>query len=208
MLTKNHLIFVLLIAVLLLSLFAWDRDKGYDVIQDSYNSIENELEVNKTKLQEQIQISALRRDSIEYWKSRVDTIIIKVEKDRKESSGKITEAKSVTEDTAKAKVWERFKNFKEIHVFTTISDSIKLELRGIAEINKAMQQELLQSSKMATSQNSTITLMSEQITLKDETIFLKDTEIEQLKKDRPRLFLKGVGIGIGIGAIGVLILVL
>lgn len=206
MLTKNHLIFVLLIAVLLLSMFAWDRDKGFDIIQDSYNRIENELEVNKTKLQEQIQISALRRDSIEYWKNKRDTIVITIEKDRKKSSGKIKEAKSVTEDTAKAKVWERFKNFKEIHVFATISDSIKLELRGITEINKALQQELLQSSKMATSLDSTITLLTEQIELKGQTISLKDTELDILKKDRPRLFLKGVGIGIGIGAIGACIL--
>lgn len=208
MLTKSHLIFVLLIVVAFLLISLSDSCDGVNRLKQDYKKIDSLLKSNDKLLVEQTRISALRRDSIEYWKNKVDTIIIEVEKYRKKSSGKIKEAKSVTEDTAKAKVWERFDNYKEIHTFTAISDSIKLELRGITEINKAMQQELLQSSKMLTSQDSTITLMSEQIELKDKTISLKNTEIEQLKKKQPRIFLTGAAIGIGIGAIGVLILVL
>jgi hypothetical protein len=152
-----------------------------------------------------ISIESTLKDTIEVLTTKIASVKAKVETIRIYSSKKIDAAKSLSEELAEEYTWNRFNNYQEIAIFSEISDSIKLEVNSLIELNSTYSEALNKSKLLNNNYGERLKVKDDFLILKDEKIDLLKISLKEEKKKRRKAIIKSFVIGVPVGIVGYII---
>lgn len=201
---KSVYVLGLIIAALIFSnLFTCNNSNFYK------KTLEEKIAKQKVELikkdNELISIETTLKDSIEVLTTKIASVKSKVDTIRIYSSKKIEAAKSLSEELAEEYTWSRFNNYREIAIFSEISDSIKLEAKTLVELNSTYSEALNKSKFLNINYEERLKVKDGFLILKDEKINLLEMSLKDEKKKRRKAIVKSFVIGVPVGVVGYII---
>lgn len=176
---------------------------------DYKKELESKIAKQETRLnqkeKELVLIESTLKDTIKILTEKAKSTKLRVDTIRIYSSKKIKAVKSLSEELAEEYTWSRFNNYRDIAIFSEISDSIKLEVKGLVELNSIKSEALNKSKLLNNNYEERLGVKDGFLTLKDEEIGLLKISLKEEKKKRRKTIVKSFVIGVPVGIVGYII---